>query len=434
MSCVGMWTINVISTKVNLTIKYSNVYTQCTIVNYCTHLLHSQMYVAEMSPPKKRGFLGTFHLILKMIGISMSYLMGAIPGLLYTHSALFMVVVLLFSELLMILLKESPRWLLIKNYKYAAKKSLFWLFRSQKTVEKLVELIEASLSQTSIALKDKLKMFRERHVYIPLILSVGISFFHQFTGSNAIISYAAQIFLTAEVENAEETAIYAVGLLQLVGVIVSALVIDLAGRKKLLIFGSIGIAISNTVLGTHLYITRASQCGFTQNESNLTVANQSYSGDGSEHCYSSLGGLAITSVISFSFFYAVGWRSLPYIMMGEMYPNSVRGILGGIGAMVLFTFVSVVVGGYPAYEEAVHPYTAWWSFAGVAALSIPFIIILPETKGKSLEQIEEYFKRKKKSKQEDSAQLVGRHDSIVSTLTNASGERRESILSKETSV
>ena len=294
------------------------------------------MYVAEMSSPKQRGFLGSFNVIQLMIGILLSYMMGVIPGVLYIHSALFMLAVLLIFEFLTIFLKESPRWLLMKNHTHEAKKSLYWLYQSEEAVEQMMEHIRKSLNQTNLALKDKLKIFTQRRVYLPLVLTVAITFFYEFTGSNVIISYAAQIFLTAKVKHPNETAIYSIGLVQLIAILISAFLTDHVGRKKLLMCGSIGIVVSNIALGTHLYLTHFQQCNFSVNSSNQTYGDELYSGDNSnEECYSSLPVLPISSIILFSFLYGVGWRTVPYIMMGEMYPNEVRGILSGIGILLL---------------------------------------------------------------------------------------------------
>ena len=371
-------------------------------VSVCNVSTDLQVYAAEMSPPKRRGFLGAFFQISVVIGVFLSYVMGAIPGLLYYHSALVIIVILIIFEVLMLIPKESPRWLLMKNHKYAAKKSLLWLLQSEESVSQVIREIERSLPMQKLAFREKIKMFKRKSVYIPLLLSIAIVFFHQCTGNSVILNYAASIFLAADVKNAEKTAVYAIGALQVVGTIISAIVVDMTGRKKLLLFGSIGIAISNAALGTHLYIIETAQCDSVGNSSNgtfdiaLQLPNDTeiYS---DSRCYPSrLSILAIASVMGFGLFNSVGWKALPFIMMGEMFPNSLHSILNGVMVAYLWGLVAVMIGGYTAYEQAFHPYTAWWSFAGVAALSIPFILVfLPETKGKSLEEIEKYFNRKK---------------------------------------
>ena len=370
-----------------------------------THMLFCiQVYLAEISPPKRRGLLGTAYQIAVICGIFLSYVIGAIPGLNYGHSALFIIMVLLVFLPLMLIPKESPRWLLVKKNRYAARKSLLWLFQSDEAVDDLIQHIEASLPTKNMSFKEKVKMFTQRSIYLPFTLSIFIIVFHQYTGNNVIIGYAASVFLTANVSHAKETAIYAVGALQIVGTLISAVVVDKFGRKKLLLFGSFGIAVSNTALGTHLYITETMQC-----DSNNTFINETLNGstgqalnftgdDAETQCYPAhLSILPIASVMGYGLFYSIGWRALPFIIMGEIFPNTLRSTMNGILVAFLWCLVSILFGGFTPYESAVRPYTAWWVFAGVAVVSIPFIaLLLPETKGKTLEQIEQYFLRKKK--------------------------------------
>ena len=128
-----------------------------------------QVYAAEMSPPKRRGLLGAFFQISVVIGVFLSYVMGTIPGLLYYHSALVIIVILIVFEVLMFIPKESPRWLLMKNHEYAAKMSLLWLFKSEESVNQLTEEIENSLTMKKLPFSEKMKVFKQTfHFYSPL--------------------------------------------------------------------------------------------------------------------------------------------------------------------------------------------------------------------------------------------------------------------------
>ena len=362
------------------------------------------MYAAEVSPPHKRGMLSSFHQIAIISGVFLSYVMGAIPGLLYSHSAVTVIVILMVFQLLMLIPKESPRWLVMKNHKYAARKSLLWFFQCEESVKTIIASIEMSLATKKLSLCERVKAFKERSVYLPFLLSISIIIFHQFTGNNVIINYAASIFQTAEVSHARETAIYAIGILQIVGTIISSFVVDKVGRKKLLLFGSIGIAVSNVALGTHLFITETSQCSNSSaNLSNNTTTffvdevSNSTAVYTESRCYPGLLSiLAISSVMGYGLFYSIGWRALPFVMMGEMFPNSLRSTLNGISHSFIWVLIAIIIGGFSPFERAVHPYTAWWVFGGVSVVSIPFIILLlPETKGRTLEEIQEYFNKKK---------------------------------------
>ena len=335
----------------------------------------------------------------------MSYVVGAIPGLGYDHSALVITGFLMIFVPLMFVIKESPRWLLMTGDRYHAKKSLLWLFKSETYADEMIKYIESSLPAKKLSLSKKLKMFTRRSIYHPFILTIIIVIFHQFTGNNIIIFFAASIFQTANVHHAEETAVYAIGALQIVGTTISGFIVDRFGRKKLLLFGSVGITISNAALGTHLYITETARCDYNSsftseafNYSSAECSSNVTETDRDLNCYPGLISIVpIISVMGFGLFYSVGWRALPFIMMGELFPNTLRSIMSGFMATFMWALIGILAGGFEPYQCAVRPYTAWWVFAGIALLSIPFVaILLPETKGKTLEEIEQYFDRDKR--------------------------------------
>ena len=355
-----------------------------------------------MSPPERRGLLSAFYKIFSISGAFLSYVIGAIPGVVYHHSALVAIGILIVYEVLMFIPKESPRWLLMKNHKYAARKSLLWLFQSHETVKTLVTNMELSIANEKVSFCKKVKMFKKRSVYFPFVLSIFLVTFAEGTGIIVFLTYAALIFQTADISNARETAIYAVGVLQVLGTIISGIVVDKVGRKKLLLFGSIGIAISNAALGTQLFISDRLQCDNSTNHSGNVNDHQVFNSTDNvpeSQCHSTLLSImAIVSVMGFGLFYSVGWRALPSIVIGEMFPNYLRSFLNGLFYALKWVLSAILIGGFPPFEDAVHPYTVWWVFAGVTVLSIPFVLLLlPETKGKSLEEIEQYFNNKKRT-------------------------------------
>ena len=187
------------------------------------------------------------------------------------------------------------------------------------------------------------------------------------------------------------TALYAIGAVQIVATVISSGTVDLAQRKVLLIIGSIGMAISNAALGT-----RPDVCGQQATNWSSKLSNATTSADISSTCNPQLGPLAITSLIAFIFVFSMSWRSIPFIAMNELLPLRLRGLLGGITISTLGVFASIIIGFYQRFESAVGAYTAWWAFAFLGMFFVLFF--LPETKGKSLEEINMYFKfRTKKS-------------------------------------
>ena len=353
-----------------------------------------QYYVAEVTTPKRRGlFTASYHFSV-IVGITLAYGVGVIPALSYNHSAVVITGIVIIFEILMLVVPESPRWLLSKGHEAQAMKALQWLRGSKEIAREEADEIKKFIETTpKLSLKEKLLEFRKRHVYLPMMLVASLIFVHQVSGINPIIAYAATILKTAGVDRARETALYTIGGLQIVAAAMCSLLVDLIGRKPLLILGSIGLTISSTSLGTHFYITRPSLCK-VENSTNVSDVPGPPSGT-DDPCNPQFAIFAVCSLVSFCFAYSFGWRCLPSIVASEIYPLRVRGVLGGISDSYTWTLGAVSTGFYYEYEQAVHPYTAWWSFAFVSFISIFFVLIfLPETKGKALEEIESYFKGK----------------------------------------
>ena len=318
--------------------------------------------------------------------------MGAIPNLNYVHSAVVAGMLTLLFEILVLLLYESPRWLISTGRDSSAEKALSWLRQSHEVAKEEAEEIKNIVQNSpKLSIARRLYELRQRHLYVPFILSLTLIFFHQFSGINVIIFYAATIFQTAGIHYAREAAMFAVGALQILATIISSGLVDRAGRKVLLVSGSIGMTISSASLGAHFFITRSSLCGnASSDDANSTVLNST-----TDNC-AAFAPLAICSLVGFGFAFSVGWRALPFIVISELFPLRLRGLLGGIGLCSLWVYASLITGFYQDYEQAVQQYTAWWTFSLISFLGIFFVLIfIPETKGKTLEEIEAYFKRRK---------------------------------------
>ena len=169
--------------------------------------------------------------------------------------------------------------------------------------------------------------------------------------------------------------------------IIGAFLIDLIGRKILLIVSGIGMLIGTVSLGTFFYITRPELC------SNVTMDALDNTGD--NLCNSYLSPVAIASLIFFYASFAIGWGPVPFVLLGELIPLHVRGIGSGIATFINWTAAAIVTGFYLDYAEAVNNWFAWWSFSVLNAIAIVFTIIFVfETKGKNLEDIQHRFDSK----------------------------------------
>lgn len=364
-----------------------------TIIADKCPLFSLQMYTSEISPQNSRGLFANFYQLSVIIGICLVYAVGAIPSVNYIHSAIVALGMIIVYVILAAVIFQSPRWLLSKANEKAAKRTLIWLRRSGELANQEVkDIMELIRNAPKLLFKEKLLEFRHKHVYKPLIIAEVAAFIYQFSGSNVVIFYAAVIFQRAEVDHAREIAFYSIGLVAFVATGLSAILVDKLGRKVLLIVGSIGIIVSCTGLGAHFFLTRPAICQqATLNLSNVTVSNETSSS--MSFCNPHLSPLAICSLIIFSFAASLSWRSLAFVLMSELFPLHLRGILGGINNSTIWMLAAIVTGFYPEFERFARPYTAWWCFAFIAFLGLLFVaIFVPETKGKTLEEIEVYFR------------------------------------------
>jgi sugar porter (SP) family MFS transporter len=352
------------------------------------------LYIAEISPAKNRGtFVSLFQLLIT-IGIFVSYfsdlafaLPEGDPGYADCWRPMFYVGVIPAVIMLvgMIFLPETPRWLIRKGYTDKSRKVL-------KKVEDPALVEETIIAMTAELEIDKQNKTGWKELFkpwlrTPFIIAIGIMFVQQFTGINTIIYYSPKIFLMAGFEGARAAilASVSVGAVCVISSIIALLVVDRLGRRKLYMMGLSGMVVSLIALG-------------------LCFALQSSLGD-------SVKLITVVLVWIYIAFFAVSLGPLGWVIISEVFPLNVRGIGASIGslsnwlfnAVVAFTFFKIVKGltlqGTDITvnnENLGNPAGAFLLYAliGIAGLIWGYFYI-PETKGKSLEMIEDHWRKGK---------------------------------------
>ena len=291
-------------------------------------------------------------------------------------------------EVLMFWLPETPRWLLSRGYKEQAECVLLWLRGKKIGIKKeLDEINRTTRSKKSGSIKHLLREFSKRAVLVPFIYVVVVFFFHQAGGIAAISAYASTILSNSGVGRPRVTSIFAVGISSLIGNFATFFLVDLIGRTTLLIISGTGMFLGSSMLGTHFFITRSSLC----NNSTLIDSMEIMT----EPCNTQFGPLAIVSLVVYRFSFAIGLGPIPWILVAEFLPLSVRGFASGFIMTVTWSTSSAIVGGFLEYAELVQLWFALWTLALLNLAAALFVLIfLPETKGKSLEELETKFVKK----------------------------------------
>ena len=185
--------------------------------------------------------------------------------------------------------------------------------------------------------------------------------FQQFSGITAVITYASQMLGNAGISNSNVAAI-AIQFVQVLVTALSCLIVDKFGRRKLLMLPTLLMFVSMGILG-------ASKCcdGFPKSVTLMSL-----------RCY----------IAGFS----LGMGPIPWLIMSEIFPTKVRGVASGVATQVNWLCAFIVVKFYVKMEESMHPYGCYWFFAACCLVSVIYVyIFMPETKGKTLEEVEELF-------------------------------------------
>ena len=344
-----------------------------------------QIYIGEISSSRLRGLFGTIMQLLITVGVFVCY--GLSVFLPYYHVALAATAIITVFVLLGVWLKETPRWLIANRQPQLAFHALQWLRGPQYDISSELQTMKLSLTEDSNK-TGVWKEFKRKSVLVPFVTLLVVFFFQQIGGLNAEAAYATVIFRDAGVARPQLTSAMSVGASALLGNVIAGVLVDRMGRKPLLFISGIGMGAGSTLLGVSFYITRPSLCSGSGTEFSRDSVDET-------SCNMQYGPLAIVGLTTYNFLFAIGWASVPWVLLPELLPYRVRGIGGGFAVLVNWATSALVTGAYLSYVKAVTLWFGWWSFAFLNFASVAFAVFaLVETKGKNLESIQAAFEKK----------------------------------------
>ena len=328
----------------------------------------SPMYIAEIAPPKVRGNLvawNQFAIIFGMLviyfvnfGISKAgsgdawlnsigwrymFLSGAIPA------GLFLI--------LLFFVPETPRFLMLKGDEAGAREVLAKLV-DHDTGERELSEIRASLSEHHSG-----KMFS--FGVLVVVIGITLSVFQQFVGINVVLYYATDIFKgMGMTTNASLLQTIIVGAVNLTFTVVAIFTVDHFGRRPLQIIGALVMAVSMIALGT-------------------------------EFAIGGKGMVALVCMLVYTAGFAVSWGPVTWVLLSEIFPNQIRGKAMAVAVAAQWIANYLVSWTFPILDN--NPYLvehfkhgfAYWIYGVMGILAAVFMAkVVPETKGRSLEQME----------------------------------------------
>lgn len=313
------------------------------------------MYIAEVSPSHWRGRFVAFFQFNIVLGIVIAYLsnycISGIPNDWQWMLGVLAIPALLFG-LLLNTVPESPRWLVKEHRDEQARQSLIRI--GEADVDGELAEIEASLSNDTGSNES---LFQRKYLK-PLLYAFFIATFNQLSGINSILYYAPRIFeLSGVFHDSAMMQSIIIGLTNLTFTMIGMVLIDKVGRKNLLYVGSLGMAIS---LASVSY-------GFYTNDFS--------------------GYYMLICLMGFIAFFAVSLGAVIWVLISEVFPTSVRSKGQVFGSMTHWVWNAILSWMFPVFLVTGGTYI--FGFFAVAMLfSFFFALKLPETKNKSLEQIQ----------------------------------------------
>lgn len=345
----------------------------------------SPLYISEVAVAQYRGrlvslyqlavtigFLGAYLVNYQLLGYSMSnpdvstgwwnlvFVSEVWRGMLgmETLPAIMFFIIIFF-------IPESPRWLILKGREEKATNILERIYTSSK--EALFQLTETK-SVLSSESKSEWKLLLQPGIRKAVIIGVCIAVLGQFMGVNAVLYYGPSIFENAGLSGGDSLFYQVlVGLVNTLTTVLALVIIDKVGRKKLVYYGVSGMVISLVLIATYFI-------------------------------YGESWGISSIFLLIFFLFYvfccAVSICAVVFVLLSEMYPTRVRGLAMSIAGFALWIGTYLIGQLTPWMLQNLTPAGTFFLFA---VMCVPYMLIVwklvPETTGKSLEEIERYWTR-----------------------------------------
>ena len=336
----------------------------------------SPLYISEVSPARIRGRMVALYQFAITIGILCAYFANAImlnlsesltslnPSGIW-HKLLVeevwrgmfgteLIPAILFF-LVMFFVPSSPRWLVSKDRKEEAGRILERINDREFAQRELASIQEAVSKEE----KGSWSVLFQKGIRVALFAGMGLAILSQFTGINAIIYYGPRIMEEAGIKlsNALGGQVI-IGIVNVVATLVAIMRIDKYGRKKLMLGGITGMFISLIVVG-FLFLS-----GHTQ------------------------GVLLLIFILTFIASFAIGYGPVIWVLLSEIYPTRVRGRAMSVATLTLWVGTAIVGQVVPWMLDVLTPAVTFFIFA-LCCIPVPLILRkIPETKGLSLEEIE----------------------------------------------
>ncbi len=333
----------------------------------------SPMYIAEVSPQEKRGLyvsINQLTIVLGILGAQITNWLIAEPmpegmNILETWNGQWGWRWMFWAEnvpailffILLFFIPESPRWLALKGYESKAVSIFSRIYGSLRANDEVSQVLADHSQETSF--RDGLQMMKRWKVLRLVIIGAVIAAFQQWCGTNVIFNYAEEVFEAAGYNVSDILfQIVLTGITNVIFTFVGMYTVDKLGRRALMLLGAGALATIYAIMGTCYY-------------------------------FQVMGWPLLVLVMLAIAAYAMTLAPVTWVVISEIFPNRIRGVAMGISTFSLWTACFVLTYSFPSINAWMGASGTFWLYGAICVFGFIFVTCaLPETRGKSLEELE----------------------------------------------
>lgn len=325
------------------------------------------MYTSEIAEKEIRGALGSYFQLLLTVGILFAYIMGlAVSPSVYT---IILAVIPLVFAVAFFFQPETPVYRMKQKREAEARAALVRLRGNAYDVDAELREIKADIEaeeENNISLIESLK---KRSTQKAGIVCFSLMFFQQASGVNAVIFYTSSIFESSGSDLNPKVATIIVGVIQCISTFVASLIVDRLGRRILLLGSDFFMAIAGCLLGIF----------FTLQERKLV----------DDDTIKTLGFLPIVALSVFMIVFSLGFGPIPWMISSELFPAEIKSTAISAAGTFNWFMAFLITKFYLNLKNAVGGDVTFYLFSAISLVGTVFVFfVVPETKGKSLDQIQ----------------------------------------------
>ncbi|XP_070023626.1 sugar transporter ERD6-like 4 [Nicotiana sylvestris] len=325
------------------------------------------VYIAEISPQNMRGVLGSINNLCLTFGTMLAYLLG-----LFTPWRVLAILGMLPCTLLipgLFFIPESPRWLAKMGNFEDFETSLQVLRGFDTDISLEVNEIKRSVGSSSKKATIRFSELKRKRYYYPLLIGIGLLTLQQLSGINGVLFYSSNIFKSAGVSSSK-AATFGIGAIQVIVTAIAASLVDRAGRRVLLIMSSALMTVSSFLVAIAFYLK------------DLTP----------ESWHPAFGILSLVGLVVLVMAFGLGLGSIPWIIMSEILPVNIKSLGGSVATLANWLtswVVTMTANLLLTWSEG----GTFIIYAMMSASTVVFVRLwVPETKGRTLEEIQRSFR------------------------------------------